>query len=74
MEEKTYYVKIYASSIEAIDEALGDAVGKNINGYYVLTENNKSLAHLHREDHMFVERSEANDLSDFLEGQDTCCG
>lgn len=62
-----YYIKVYAKNIEAIDNVLGERLGKNgLEGYYVLTENGHSCAVHHTEPHMFVERNEANDLSEFL--------
>ena len=64
---KEYYIKVYAESIESIDNAIGDQVGKNgIDEYYVLTENSFSCAIHHTESHMFIERNEANDLSEYL--------
>jgi hypothetical protein len=66
-----YYIKIYATSIESIDKALGDQVGKNgLRGYYVLTENSHSCAICHTDSHLYVERNEANDLSEYLLNKD----
>lgn len=82
-----YYVKVYATSVDAISEALWPMLGQDIicsrptgktlgtiTGFYVLTEDGKSLAHLHTDQHMFVERQEATELAEFLDEQNTCCG
>lgn len=66
-----YYIKVNAESIESIDEALGEHVGKNgISGYFVLTENGHSCAICHSDSHLYVERNEADDLAEYLLNKD----
>lgn len=55
-----FIVKIRANSRKELDSILCDGIeSKHIDSFYILTENNKSLAHLHTADHMWVERIES---------------
>lgn len=65
-----FIVKIHANSIDAVDAILNKAIdnrsASGVDGFYILAEDKKSLAHLHGEPHMWVERDEANRISKTL--------
>lgn len=61
-------VKIHGG-IDAIDAVLGKALDTSmsgVTGYYILTRNGESLAHLHTEPHMDIERAEADAIARVL--------
>jgi dTDP-glucose pyrophosphorylase len=64
---KEYIVYIRANSIEDIDNILGDEVGININSYYILTEDNESLANHFISPEQYVERNMADVFSMLLQ-------
>lgn len=64
----SFIVKIDAPDLQSLDNALNNALDGDggINGFYVLVEGVKSLAHLHTEEFMAQERREANDLANTM--------
>lgn len=67
---KEYIVKIHADDISKLDNLLCNAVEEfrtsSISAFYILVENGKSLARLHTDNHMDVERTQANDIATLL--------
>jgi hypothetical protein len=67
---KEYIVKIHADDISKLDNLLCNAVEESrtssISAFYILVEDGKSLAHLHTDNHMDVERTQANDIANLL--------
>jgi|Laugresu1bdmlbdd_1035124.scaffolds.fasta_scaffold00093_23 hypothetical protein len=56
-----FIVKIRANNLKSLDGILCDALESGgISSFYILTEDGTSLAHLHKEPHMWVERAEAD--------------
>jgi hypothetical protein len=67
---KEYIVKIHADDINKLDDLLCNAVEEfrmsSISAFSILVEDGKSLAHLHTDKHMDVERTQANDIANLL--------
>jgi len=67
---KEYIVKIHADDINKLDDLLCNAVEEfrmsGISAFSILVEDGKSLAHLHTDNHMDVERTQANDIANLL--------
>ena len=60
-----YLAKIVCSSISRLDRLLSDAMESRsgMSAYYILTEDGRSLSHLHTDEHLAPEREQADRLS-----------
>lgn len=69
----SFIVKIDAPDLQSLDNALNNALDngwrsrdQSIDGFYILVDGVKSLAHLHTDAHLEQERREANDLANAM--------
>lgn len=69
----SFIVKIDAPDLHSLDNALNNALDngltsrdQSIDAFYILVDGVKSLAHLHKDEHLAQERREANDLANTM--------
>jgi hypothetical protein len=64
-----FIVKVRAKDIDTLGRILQDALEeKGISCFYILTEDGKSLAHLHKDSHLWVERAESDAFAETAKG------